>query len=233
MKDGGCRHLIASGGIKSDHEVPANLGRAASRVVLPGLGAIFLGRRQQREDQVLPRNLAAGPQICGRSRGHHHLSAQMRPVNHAEDRALTAAAPLERESIRQLLTLEEIGDREWSQFLRRLRGLAPNVPQDFLYTIWSSRLPPKIHAILAGQQDCSLKATACCAHRISEVEPQTALTSVGQTPQKHRTSAEDREPHPPCSGTQLRAGPPPHQLQEPISSAPGVLVTAPEIPSPA
>jgi hypothetical protein len=37
--------------------------------------------------------------------------------------------------IRQLLTLEEMGDRKPSQFLRHLRGLAPDVPEDFLYTI--------------------------------------------------------------------------------------------------
>jgi hypothetical protein len=44
--------------------------------------------------------------------------------------------------IRQLLTIEEMGDRKPSQFLRHLRSLAPDVPEDFLSTIWSSRLPP-------------------------------------------------------------------------------------------
>jgi hypothetical protein len=59
-------------------------------------------------------------------------------------------SPLREQRIRQLLTLE-MGDRKPSQFLRHLRGLAPDVPYDFLYTIWSSRLPPNIEAILAGQ----------------------------------------------------------------------------------
>jgi hypothetical protein len=44
--------------------------------------------------------------------------------------------------IHQLLTLEKMGDRKSSQFLRHLRGLAPDVPEDFLSTIWSSQLPP-------------------------------------------------------------------------------------------
>jgi hypothetical protein len=44
-------------------------------------------------------------------------------------------SPSREQRIRQLLTLEEIGDRKPSQFLRHLRGLAPDVPEDFLYTI--------------------------------------------------------------------------------------------------
>jgi hypothetical protein len=61
-------------------------------------------------------------------------------------------SPSREQRIRQLLTFEEMGDRKPSQFLRHLRGLAPDLPEDFLYTIWSSRLPPNILTILAGQQ---------------------------------------------------------------------------------
>jgi hypothetical protein len=50
--------------------------------------------------------------------------------------------PSREQRIRQLLTLEEMGDRKPSQFPRHLRGLAPDVTEEFLYTIWSSRLPP-------------------------------------------------------------------------------------------
>jgi hypothetical protein len=52
-------------------------------------------------------------------------------------------SPSREQRIRQLLTLEELGDRKPSQFLRHIRGLAPQVPEDFLYTIWSSWLPPQ------------------------------------------------------------------------------------------
>jgi hypothetical protein len=157
----GCTQLTARGGIESDYAAPAVLGREASRVVRPGRGAIFLGRRQQREDQILPRNLAAGPPVCHRSRRYNDLQAK--------DRARTAAVPFERETHPELLTLEELRDRKPSQFLSLLRGLAPDVPEDFLYTIWSSRLPPNIQTILAGQQECSLDASARCADRISEM----------------------------------------------------------------
>jgi hypothetical protein len=71
---------------------------------------------------------------------------------------------------------------------RHLKGLAPDVPEDFLYTIWSSRLPPNIQAILAGQQECSLDAPARCVDRILEVTPQRALTSVGPPPPPNNTA---------------------------------------------
>jgi hypothetical protein len=96
-------------------------------VVRPDRGAIFLGRRQQREHQGLPRNLAAGPPVCRKSRGHHQLSARTTPVHHAEDRARTAAALSREQRISQRRTLE-MGNRKPSQFLRHLRGLAPDVP---------------------------------------------------------------------------------------------------------
>jgi hypothetical protein len=50
-------------------------------------------------------------------------------------------SPSREQRIRQFLTLE-MGDHKPSQFLRHLRSLAPDVPEDFLHTIWSSRLLP-------------------------------------------------------------------------------------------
>jgi hypothetical protein len=79
-----------------------------------------------------------------------------------------------------------MGDSKPSQFLRHLRGLAPDVPEDFLYTIWSSRLPPNIQTIPAGHYECSLDAAARCADHNSEVAPQPALASVGP-PTKNTT----------------------------------------------
>jgi hypothetical protein len=91
-------------------------------------------------------------------------------------------SPLREQCIRHLFTLVEMGDRKPSQFLRHLRGLAPDVPEDFLYTILSSWLPPNIQAILTGQHKCSLDAAAHCVYRISEVAQQPALASVGPPP---------------------------------------------------
>jgi hypothetical protein len=90
-------------------------------------------------------------------------------------------SPSREQCICQFLTLE-MGDRKPSQFLRHLRSLAPDVPDDFLHTIWSSRLPPNIQAFLAGQPEGSLNSAACCADCISEVTPQPALASAGPPP---------------------------------------------------
>jgi hypothetical protein len=51
---------------------------------------------------------------------------------------------------RQLLTLEAMGDRKQSQYLRHLRSLAPDVPDNLLRTIWTSQLPKDIQITLAA-----------------------------------------------------------------------------------
>jgi hypothetical protein len=80
--------------------------------------------------------------------------------------------------VRQLLSHEEMGDRKPSQFLRHLKGLAPDVPEYFLSTIWASRLPPHIQAILAGQTEGSLDSASHLADRICEVAPQPTTACV-------------------------------------------------------
>jgi hypothetical protein len=84
--------------------------------------------------------------------------------------------------IPQLITLEEMGDRTLSQFLRDLWNLVPDVPDDFLRNIWSSRLPGNIQAMRAFQPETSLDAADSCEDIASEVAPQPALASVGPPP---------------------------------------------------
>jgi hypothetical protein len=90
-------------------------------------------------------------------------------------------SPTTEQRIRQLLTVEEIGDRKPSQFLRYLRSLAPDVSENVLRSIWTSRLPHNVQSFLAGQNETNLDAAALCADRISEVGVQPALASVDQT----------------------------------------------------
>jgi hypothetical protein len=71
-----------------------------------------------------------------------------------------------------------MGDRKPSQFLRHLKGLAPEVPDDFLRTIWASRLPSHVQAILAGQTDGSLESTSQIADRICEVALQPTAAGI-------------------------------------------------------
>lgn len=74
--------------------------------------------------------------------------------------------------VKQLLTHEELGDRTPSQFLRHLRHLAgPEVPDDFLRTIWMSRLPNTTQTIIVSQTTTSLETLAELADKIHDVVP--------------------------------------------------------------
>lgn len=76
--------------------------------------------------------------------------------------------------VHQLLLHEELGDRKPSQFLRHLRGLAGDqVPDDFLKTIWTSRLPSSIQTVLAAQPTASLEVLADVADRVNDITPRT------------------------------------------------------------
>lgn len=84
--------------------------------------------------------------------------------------------------VKQLLMHEELGDRKPSQFLRHLQSLAgPKVPDDFLKTIWTSRLPRSIQTVLAGKSATeSLEDLADLADRVHDIAtptPQVASTS--------------------------------------------------------
>jgi len=71
--------------------------------------------------------------------------------------------------VRQLLN-EEMGDRK-QQFLRHLKSLAPDVHDYFLRTIWASRLPPHVQAILAGKTEGSLDSTSRLADNLRCYSP--------------------------------------------------------------
>lgn len=72
--------------------------------------------------------------------------------------------------VKQLLTHEQLGDRKPSQFLRHLQDLAgPAVPQDFIKTIWSNRLPSNIQTVLASQSSQTLEDLSDLADRIHEI----------------------------------------------------------------
>ncbi|XP_076676211.1 uncharacterized protein LOC143373151 [Andrena cerasifolii] len=81
--------------------------------------------------------------------------------------------------IRQLLEQEEIGDRTPSQFLRRMRDLAgTTVSDDFLRTLWASRLPAMTRAIVTAQTDLGLNKLAEIGDQIHEGTGRTQVASV-------------------------------------------------------
>ncbi|CAH4000806.1 unnamed protein product [Pieris brassicae] len=81
--------------------------------------------------------------------------------------------------VRQLLTHEDIGDRKPSQFLRHLQNLAgPEIPDDFIRSIWSSRLPTNIQVIIASQPKSSLDSLASLADAVTDVMCQPQINHV-------------------------------------------------------
>jgi hypothetical protein len=80
--------------------------------------------------------------------------------------------------MRQLLSYEQMGDQKPSQFLQHLRSLAPDVPDDFLRTIWASRLPRHVQGILDGWTEGSLDSASHLADKILEAIPQPATASM-------------------------------------------------------
>jgi hypothetical protein len=113
--------------------------------------------------------------------GHHHLSARMRPLYHAEDRDRKAAVPLKtakhppvsytQGGRPQAVPVSEASQKPRSKCARRL-------PPHHLVQPGT----PNIEAILVGQHEWSSEAAACCADRIFKVAPQPAFASVGQFP---------------------------------------------------
>ncbi|PNF17992.1 hypothetical protein B7P43_G17333 [Cryptotermes secundus] len=87
-------------------------------------------------------------------------------------------SPSPEERIRQLLTVEEIGDRKLSQFLIYLKSLAPEVSDNVIRSVWTNRLPRNVQSFLAGQNESNLEAAALCADRVSKVEVRPAFASV-------------------------------------------------------
>jgi hypothetical protein len=87
-------------------------------------------------------------------------------------------SPSKEQRFRDVLTLEELGDRKPSQFLRQLRSPAPELPDGFLRSIWASQLHSLIRVVLAGQPEVDLDTAAGCADRIKEAATQPSLASV-------------------------------------------------------
>nr|XP_037874854.1 uncharacterized protein LOC119630234 [Bombyx mori] len=87
--------------------------------------------------------------------------------------------------VQQLLHHEELGDRKPSQFLRHLRDLAgADVPEDFVRTIWVSRLPSNTQAIVASQCNASLEDVSQLADKVHDVvsnSPQVAAVGVPES----------------------------------------------------
>ena len=75
-------------------------------------------------------------------------------------------------------SLQEMGYRKAPQVLRHLKVLAPDVPDEFLRTNWTSRLPPQVQAILAGYADGSYIPFPIFRTKPSRSTPQQTTASI-------------------------------------------------------
>ncbi|XP_018322802.1 uncharacterized protein LOC108735362 [Agrilus planipennis] len=84
--------------------------------------------------------------------------------------------------MKQLFESGDLGDRKPTQFLRHLRGLAgTTMPDNLLRTIWSSRLPLNVQAIIATMWDKDLDETAGAADCIMEAIQTETIAAVTPT----------------------------------------------------
>jgi hypothetical protein len=138
----------------TDNSVPAEIPRMALR--LPPLWA---ERSAVRYGQAEAQFTLAG--ISSKQTNFYYVISQLDRLYACEVEGIITitrrlrpnwwpVCPSREQRILQFLTLD-MGDRKPSQFLRHLRSLAPDVPDNFLRSIWSSLLPPTVWAILSGQ----------------------------------------------------------------------------------
>ncbi|XP_063838255.1 uncharacterized protein LOC135087418 [Ostrinia nubilalis] len=96
--------------------------------------------------------------------------------------------------VKQLLTYEELGDRTASQFLRHLLDLAgPDVPQEFVRSIWTNRLPKQIQTVLTTQPTHSLEQLADLADRIQEITGPGCHVATTSKPTASSSNASNSE----------------------------------------
>ncbi|XP_062532933.1 uncharacterized protein LOC134201704 [Bombyx mori] len=95
--------------------------------------------------------------------------------------------------VKQLLTHEQLCTRKLSQFLRHLQHLTgPEIPEDFLRTIWTSRLPTTLQPIVASQSTLPLDALAELADRVHEIAAPVHDVAAAVTSSSSSSSQIDR-----------------------------------------
>lgn len=87
------------------------------------------------------------------------------------------------QKVKQLLQSEELGDRKPSQFLRHLQRLAGrNIPESFIRTIWTSRLPSNLQTVIASQIKLPLNELADLADTVNDIAPSSPHVAAADAP---------------------------------------------------
>jgi hypothetical protein len=96
-------------------------------------------------------------------------SPQQEPYTTLKTELVKRLWPSRYQHTHQLFTLEEMGDRKPSQFLRHLRSLAPDIPDNYLHILCNRRLPTNIRTILASMPEAVLYLISCIHYQSSVV----------------------------------------------------------------
>ncbi|XP_043474488.1 uncharacterized protein LOC122506405 [Leptopilina heterotoma] len=85
--------------------------------------------------------------------------------------------------IKQMLEREQLGDRKPSQLLRELQRLGhKKVTDEFIRTIWTSRLPDQLQPVLATQPpDTTLEKLGVLADTVFDLVPQQQFSQINAT----------------------------------------------------
>lgn len=83
----------------------------------------------------------------------------------------------------QFMKHDEMGDKKPSEYLRHLKDLAgPNMPDEFIRTIWTSRLPPNVQTVVAFQPTLDLDTLAALADKVIDVaQPSYQVASTSSS----------------------------------------------------
>ncbi|GBP23828.1 hypothetical protein EVAR_86203_1 [Eumeta japonica] len=143
-------------------------GRSALRAVVPEI--------------VEWRPTTTRPNASTRSQRYYRKPSNDWQIRNIKTELVKRLSDSKERKLKQLLMHEDLGDRKPSQFLRHLQGLAgPDISNDLLITIWTSRLPQNIQTVIAGQTAPTLELLADLADRVHEIAPpslQVACTST-------------------------------------------------------
>lgn len=92
---------------------------------------------------------------------------QFNPYTVLRDELIKRLGDTQASKTRKLIEDESMGDQRPSQFMRRLKNLGgSSVTEDLIKTLWISRLPALIQAILAAHKDLNLDTLAELADSI-------------------------------------------------------------------
>lgn len=102
------------------------------------------------------------------------------PYTYIRERLIARLSPSQNHDIKQLLEREQLGDRKPSQLLRELQRLARDeVSDNFIRTLWISRLPESLQTVLATRKkEEALEELGELADSVFDIVPRHQVSAI-------------------------------------------------------